>query len=302
MVHIKHNPLRVDFKESTLWALNSINSVGVGAGPVGVGLSLFDLVNRETFRAHRLAVAAGGVSKGPPKVAISGSFHSWSDYAYFKTTKPVSFKDFDGTMVDIEDISIAAYSWTSVSFSFAANVRIKGWAVNIPGASQMTGISQVLYSDGKALGDVTFEIQMPTPEPDPPPVRIVQKEEARVYHLANDVLFDFDKYTLKTNQRTQDALIMTASDLSLSGPEFNFLIVGHTDSKGSAEHNKRLSKHRAETVAKWISDHNYVKADRMKTVGMGFSEPVASNKTVAGRAENRRVEAWALRTEVWKSW
>jgi outer membrane protein OmpA-like peptidoglycan-associated protein len=45
-----------------------------------------------------------------------------------------------------------------------------------------------------------------------------------------------------------------------------------------------------------------VKADRMKTVGMGFAEPVASNKTVAGRAENRRVEAWALRTEVWKSW
>jgi outer membrane protein OmpA-like peptidoglycan-associated protein len=302
MGHYKRKPLDVDFKESTLWALNSVNSVGVGAGPVGAGITLFDLVNRETFRAHRLAVYAGGVSKGPPKVLVSGTFHSWSDYAYFKTTKPVSFKDFDHVLVQIDDVAVGIYDWTTITFPFSNKIEIAGWSASIPGASSMGGMSEVLYSDGQPLGDVTFEIQMPPSEPDQKPVRIVQMVDKTVYRLANDVLFDFDKYTIKTNPRTQNALILIGSELSNTGPEFNFLVVGHTDNKGTAHYNKRLSKHRAETVAKWLTDHAYVKAARLKTDGMGFDEPIESNDTAAGRAENRRVEVIGLRTELWKSW
>ena len=87
---------------------------------------------------------------------------------------------------------------------------------------------------------------------------------------------DFDKYTIKTNPRTQNALILIGSELYFTGPEFNFLVVGHTDNKGTAHYNKRLSKHRAETVAKWLTDHAYVKAARLKTDGMGFDEPIES--------------------------
>ena len=55
----------------------------------------------------------------------------------------------------------------------------------------MGGMSEVLYSDGQPLGDVTFEIQMPPSEPDQKPVVIVQMVDKTVYRLANDVLLRF---------------------------------------------------------------------------------------------------------------
>src|SRR6185312_9564906 len=272
MVHYKLPPQRIDFQPSTLWALNSINSVGVGAGPAAAGVSTFDLVNRVTRRAHRLAVYAAGASKGPPKMSVSATIYSWSEYAYFKTTKPVSFKDFDGATVAIDDASLI-YDWTVVSFPFAEPIKISGWALAVPGVSSMGGPAEVLYSDGKPLGDVTFEIQINIPiNPFELKYRIVQQNDQTVYRIPSDLLFDFNEYDLKlkTHRRAQEILMMIGSELSNTAPEFNFLVVGHTDSMGTAHYNKQLSKKRAETVAKWLIDHAYVKPDRLKTEGRGF--------------------------------
>ena len=66
-------------------------------------------------------------------------------------------------------------------------------------------------------------------------------------------------------------------------------IVGHTDNVGAAEMNQRLSEARANSVARYLESQKVLPA-RIVTSGMGMNNPVASNSTPEGRAQNRRVE------------
>ncbi len=66
-------------------------------------------------------------------------------------------------------------------------------------------------------------------------------------------------------------------------------VAGHTDSTGSEEYNQRLSEQRADSVARFLESQGVI-SQRIITVGMGESRPVADNSTAAGRQANRRVE------------
>lgn len=66
-------------------------------------------------------------------------------------------------------------------------------------------------------------------------------------------------------------------------------IIGHTDSTGAVAYNQQLSVNRANAVVVYLSAQG-VAPERMQAVGMGASQPIADNKTVEGRAQNRRVE------------
>jgi len=66
-------------------------------------------------------------------------------------------------------------------------------------------------------------------------------------------------------------------------------VAGHTDSTGSNEYNLKLSRQRSASVVKYLSSRE-VRSDRMVSVGVGESMPVASNADEAGRQQNRRVE------------
>jgi outer membrane protein OmpA-like peptidoglycan-associated protein len=68
------------------------------------------------------------------------------------------------------------------------------------------------------------------------------------------------------------------------------LITGHTDNVGSPASNLELSKRRAASVAKVLSDQFAIAADRFQTDGKGDTKVVASNANPEGRAMNRRVE------------
>jgi len=67
------------------------------------------------------------------------------------------------------------------------------------------------------------------------------------------------------------------------------VIVGHTDSTGKAKYNVGLSKRRAETVRDYLIETG-TQAAKLRVIGLGAKEPIASNDTDAGRATNRRVE------------
>ena len=67
------------------------------------------------------------------------------------------------------------------------------------------------------------------------------------------------------------------------------MVSGHTDSTGSADYNLKLSRERAQSVASYLQGQG-VKASRFEVLGLGSSNPIASNDTAAGRAQNRRVE------------
>jgi OOP family OmpA-OmpF porin len=71
------------------------------------------------------------------------------------------------------------------------------------------------------------------------------------------------------------------------------IIIGHTDSTGSAEYNLGLSKRRADAVSAYLVSTG-VAAEKLREVGRGEEDPIASNDTPEGRAQNRRVEIIAI--------
>lgn len=100
------------------------------------------------------------------------------------------------------------------------------------------------------------------------------------------VNFEFDKATLQTNAEN----ILDEAAMSLEGqPSVKVEIAGHTDSQGPDAYNQGLSERRANTVKDYLVEKG-ANADNLTAVGYGESEPVASNDTLEGREENRRVE------------
>ena len=76
----------------------------------------------------------------------------------------------------------------------------------------------------------------------------------------------------------------------MNHPEIKSVSVeGHTDDRGAAAMNKRLSAARAAAVVKWLVAHG-VKADRLSSQGFGFERPLVPNDSDEGRTKNRRVE------------
>ncbi len=72
-------------------------------------------------------------------------------------------------------------------------------------------------------------------------------------------------------------------------PDIKITIAGHTDSRGSAAYNKMLSQRRADSVRRYLASKG-VKASNLAAKGFGEEQPIATNDTAAGRADNRRVE------------
>jgi len=101
-----------------------------------------------------------------------------------------------------------------------------------------------------------------------------------------DVLFDFNKYSLKTEARERLAKV---SGILMAYPGLNVKVEGHTDNVGSQDYNRRLSDERAETVRAFMVSQG-VLPDIITAQGFGMNQPVVPNDTAAGRAKNRRVE------------
>jgi outer membrane protein OmpA-like peptidoglycan-associated protein len=101
-----------------------------------------------------------------------------------------------------------------------------------------------------------------------------------------DVLFDFNKFTLKPEARERLARI---SGIVLAYPDLKLQIEGYTDSIGSDEYNQTLSEKRAGAVRGYLISSG-VSLDNVTAMGMGKADPIADNSTAAGRKLNRRVE------------
>jgi outer membrane protein OmpA-like peptidoglycan-associated protein len=101
-----------------------------------------------------------------------------------------------------------------------------------------------------------------------------------------DVLFDFNKYTLKPEARERLARV---SGIVLAYPDLKLQIEGYTDAIGSEEYNQTLSEKRAEAVRDYLVSAG-VSMNNVAAQGLGKADPVADNSTAAGRKLNRRVE------------
>ena len=101
-----------------------------------------------------------------------------------------------------------------------------------------------------------------------------------------DVLFDFEEATLHQNAA---GTMAKAADYLKKNPLRIAVVEGHTDHTGEDSYNQMLSEARSQSVKEALMSHG-VAESRIKTQGLGETQPVADNNTLAGRQRNRRVE------------
>jgi outer membrane protein OmpA-like peptidoglycan-associated protein len=120
----------------------------------------------------------------------------------------------------------------------------------------------------------------------------VTEHEVRI-ELDADVLFDFDRYSLRPEAA---ASLREVGEVAKSYGNSPVLIEGYTDGKGIHPYNMKLSDNRAGSVKDWLVKNAGVSASRITTRGWGETKPIAPNTNPdgsdnpAGRQKNRRVE------------
>ena len=115
--------------------------------------------------------------------------------------------------------------------------------------------------------------------------------------FASGILFPFNSTEILPDGRTN--LQQLASSLE-KYPNSDILIVGHTDSVGTDAYNNDLSQRRALAAQSYLHSLG-VPASRLQATGRGESEPIQSNDTEAGRAQNRRVEIAIYASEAYRN-
>ncbi|RJL20091.1 OmpA family protein [Paracoccus siganidrum] len=119
-----------------------------------------------------------------------------------------------------------------------------------------------------------------------PNIRIVNHGDYLQVIMPEGILFATDSAAV--SGVAQNDLYAVARNLN-QYPNSVVEVVGHTDNTGSAAHNRDLSLRRAQSVAGILTAAG-VASNRVATTGRGFDQPIASNATAEGRAQNRRVE------------
>ncbi|MBF4493700.1 OmpA family protein [Flavobacterium sp. MR2016-29] len=106
---------------------------------------------------------------------------------------------------------------------------------------------------------------------------------------ARAIYFNSGKATFKTGDKETPARLDAIKEILKNYPNAKFSIEGHTDSDGSDKLNQKLSEDRAAAVMNALIERG-VNVDNLVSKGFGESMPVATNKTPAGKAQNRRTE------------
>jgi outer membrane protein OmpA-like peptidoglycan-associated protein len=117
-------------------------------------------------------------------------------------------------------------------------------------------------------------------------VSVTRSGDNIILNMPNNVTFDSSSATLKpagANTLTGVAAVLKEYNKTAVN------VIGYTDSTGSQDLNMRLSQQRADSVASSLIAQG-VEANRIRTSGMGPANPIASNSTAEGKAQNRRVE------------
>jgi len=119
------------------------------------------------------------------------------------------------------------------------------------------------------------------------PIGVAVNSNGCPVNINLNINFETNSYTVKEMSLTK---IDDFANFLKKYKVYSAKIVGYTDSRGNNAYNKKLSQERADAVKKLLIEKG-VDASRLTTIGMGEVDPIASNKTAEGRAQNRRIEA-----------
>ncbi|MEO0977531.1 MAG: OmpA family protein [Pseudomonadota bacterium] len=295
---------------SSRWAIAPVRSFS-GGEIITAGFYHYKLRNRDTNDVCTIAFygIGGGLSVVPAAYSENLKYY----YKNLRSKRPTSFQDINLRRAQLVIGSIQALSGQNAS----------GFVLNILDGYSSYSKPLMIYKSISGSGDFGYEDSIGTPtagidiheglihvkwdeverglpdhddpiapewndpvipyeDPPAPPPR--GKKKVR---LEADVLFGFDRHDLRPEAISR--LGAVAYEINKrTAPSVT--IEGHADSTGRAGYNQSLSLRRAEAVKNWFVSKGVYHAPRFSVVGKGESEPIADNKTPAGRAQNRRVE------------
>jgi OOP family OmpA-OmpF porin len=129
------------------------------------------------------------------------------------------------------------------------------------------------------------------------PAVVKPKPQSTVRRLTLNGSANFKSGSSRLTSEGQTQFLAVALSLQEGNTKISRLLIeGHTDSVGDGAMNQVLSLKRANAVAEYLAKQGGFARSSMRTLGLGESKPVASNKTRKGRALNRRVEITATGT------
>jgi outer membrane protein OmpA-like peptidoglycan-associated protein len=251
-------------------------SLGIFGNPLKESLS-FDLYENGKFLSHSVIVSTDKIER----IAPSGDLNIPRTFTIYVIPQQAAIRM--GGYYEIEITGAVAFGAAKSAGAGAKPVDTR--LTNGPVA--LTNGQVALTGDPVALTNGPVKLTGG-------PVALTVQEsprEVRLY-LAADVLFDFDKSTIR-----QDAAkpLHQAADIIRAKSKGVVRVEGHTDSKGNAAYNARLSEQRAASVKEWLVSKEGLNI-AMTTLGFGAANPVAPNAKPdgsddpAGRQRNRRVE------------
>ncbi|PTP04742.1 hypothetical protein CWN85_17055 [Vibrio splendidus] len=159
------------------------------------------------------------------------------------------------------------------------------------GVSYNFGTGNTTASAAAATASAVAVTQAPS-EPITEPAVVVEEKTTVVVTKAQTESFSQGMFETNSTELSTDGKIalMPLVEVLKAHPQSSVDVVGHTDSTGAAEYNLMISKKRAAAVAAYIEEQG-IEAHRITASGEGEENPIASNDTAEGRAQNRRVDA-----------
>ncbi|MEZ8273340.1 OmpA family protein [Vibrio splendidus] len=159
------------------------------------------------------------------------------------------------------------------------------------GVSYNFGTGNTTASAAAATASAVAVTQAPS-EPITEPAVVVEEKTTVVVTKAQTESYSQEMFATNSTELSTDGKIalMPLVEVLKAHPQSTVDFVGHTDSTGAAEYNMMISKKRAAAVAAYIEEQG-IEADRITASGEGEENPIASNDTAEGRAQNRRVDA-----------
>lgn len=198
------------------------------------------------------------------------------------------FEEFRGNTGTIDEVRGSLPTWLFTGVRMAADNGLAlqgGIDIGLSGYLDpyrfLASLSYAMPGEASPAEPVRHVSESPgiePPAPAPPP--------SRKKIVLRGVNFDFDQADIRPDSMV---ILREAADTLRANSEVMVVVVGHTDALGSDDYNQRLSLQRAVAVRDQMVRFG-VPAGRLTIRGRGESEPIASNDSEAGRAENRRVE------------
>ncbi len=212
-------------------------------------------------------------------------------FSLYKEARPTPVSYFKGIITDkdnkkplsarFELIDLSTDSTIITSFS---DKNTGSFLICIP-----TGINYALNvsKDGYVFYSDNFFLENDT-ETTKPFIKNIQltKIKTGAKLVLNNIFFDTDSYVLKQESNTE---LHKLIDFLNKNKSIKIEIGGHTDNRGSKEHNKELSENRAKSVYTYLINKG-IGSNRLSYKGYGDQFPIADNNTAEGQAKNRRTE------------